>query len=289
MKREWWIWLFGFLVGSGLGLYYAWVIAPVRYVDTLPVTLRSDFKDQYRLAISASYAATHNLVRTRARLALIGDPDPIQALTGQAQRMLAQGETFDTIQQVAALASDLRSGHADVIASPSPTLSSTISANIELATPTFSAAEAVTPNASLEPPTLESSPTPAIFDTPTPRPTRTPSPTAGAPFQLITQDTVCKLDLTEGLMQISVIDSRHHQMAGVEIIITWNGGEEHIFTGFKPEIANGYADYVMLSGVTYTVRIADSGVPVPNITAPSCSDSNGQTYLGGLHLTFQQP
>jgi hypothetical protein len=90
-------------------------------------------------------------------------------------------------------------------------------------------------------------------------------------------------------MQISVVDSRHHQMPGVEIIITWDGGEEHFFSGFKPEIANGYADYMMQPNVTYTVRIAESGTPVPNLVAPSCTDSNGQKYTGGLHLTFQQP
>jgi hypothetical protein len=289
MNRERWIWLLALLVGGGLGLYYAWVVAPVRYVDTLPNTLRSDFKDQYRLAISASYAVTHNLVRTRARLALLGDADPVQALTAQAQRMLAQGESFDSIQEVAALASDLRSGVVNVLPPPSSTLAPTFSRNSQTGTSTLAPTETITLAASLESPTIEPSATPAIFDTSTPRPTRTPSPTAGAPFQLISQDTVCKLDLTEGLMQISVIDSRHHQLAGVEIIISWNGGEEHIFTGFKPEIANGYADYVMLAGVTYTIRIADSGAPVPNITAPTCSDSSGQSYLGGLHLTFQQP
>ena len=90
-------------------------------------------------------------------------------------------------------------------------------------------------------------------------------------------------------MQISVIDSRHHQMPGVEIIITWDGGEEQFFTGLKSELPAGYADYLMQANVTYSVRIAESGTPVPNLSAPTCSDSSGQTYTGGLHLTFQQP
>jgi hypothetical protein len=90
-------------------------------------------------------------------------------------------------------------------------------------------------------------------------------------------------------MQITVVDKRGHQLAGIEIIITSSGGEEHFFTGLKPEIANGYADYVMQAGVTYTVRVGENGAPVQGLVAPVCPDANGQTYTGGLHLTFQQP
>ena len=89
-------------------------------------------------------------------------------------------------------------------------------------------------------------------------------------------------------MQIVVFDSRHHPMPGVVIIITYSGAEEHFYTGLKPELGDGYADYIMQSGVTYSLRVGQSGIPVPNLTAPSCPDTNGQTYTGGLKLTFQQ-
>lgn len=137
--------------------------------------------------------------------------------------------------------------------------------------------------------TQEATLTPLPQDTPTPRPTRTATPPPGTPFILLSQDTVCNPNLTDGLLQISILDNRHHQMPGVEIDITWNGGEEHFFTGFKPEIANGYADYVMQPGISYSLRVAGAGTPVSNLSAPSCTDSSGQNYNGGLHLTFQQP
>lgn len=287
MKRFPWAWLIVILAGFGLGLFYAWIISPVRYVDTTPDTLRADFKDQFRAAIAASYAANRNLERARARLALLGDEDAVQTLTAQAQRMLAAGESFDIVQQVALLATDLKAGAAS---NPPPATAETI---VSAATPAQT--EAVSTSASEAAPTMVESPTaeivntPFIFDTPTPRPTRTPIPTAGAPFALVGQDVVCNPNLTYGLMQISVIDKRSRQMPGVEIIITWSGGEERFFTGLKPEIANGYADYIMQAGVTYTVRVGEAGAPVPNLAAPTCPDSNGQTYTGGLHLTFQQP
>jgi hypothetical protein len=274
-------------VGIGLGVIYSWIISPLRIIDTNPGTLRADFKDQFRVVIAASYASDPNLDRARARLVLLGDPDPVEELTAQAQRMLGAGESFNVIQQVANLATDLQSGIANIPPTSSPTPTSIrVQGSLTQASPASSTG---TPVGIIESPTVEFTSTPAIFDTPTPRPTRTPVPTAGAPIQLVSQDQVCNPNLTDGLMQISVIDSHHHQMAGMEIIITWNGGEEHFFTGFKPEIANGYADYVMQPGVTYTARVEQSGIPVPNLSAPACPDTNGQTYTGGLKLIFQQP
>jgi hypothetical protein len=283
VKRFPWEWALVLIGGFGLGLLYAWVIAPVHYVDTTPNALRADFKDRFRIAIAAAYAATHNLDRAKARLALLGDSDPVQELTAQAQRMLASGESFDQIQQLANLASDLKAG----VASLPPSATAGLTVNTETGTAPPSGIETL--SAVVEPPTIEPTDTPMILDTPTPRPTRTPVPTAGAPFFLVAEDIVCNPNLTYGLLQVSVMDNRRHQMAGVEIHISWNGGEEQFFTGFKPEIANGYADYIMQPGVTYTVRVGESGNPVPNLTAPTCPDTNGQTYTGGLKLVFQQP
>jgi hypothetical protein len=287
MKRFPWETILVLAAGIGLGLLYAWMIAPVRYINTTPNTLRADFKDQYRMLIAASYASTHDLARAKSRLGLLGDADPVQALTAQAQRMLASGQPFDVVQQVALLADDLQSGVVHI--PPTAITETNISAEPPTSTPSAPLPETETPQA-----TPAESPTTEIVNTIipltiTPRPTHTPTPTAGAPFVLLSNDKVCNPNLTDGLMQISVIDSRHHQMPGVEIIITWDGGEEHFFTGFKPEIANGYADYAMQPNVTYTVRIAASGTPIPDLIAPACTDSGGQTYTGGLHLTFQQP
>lgn len=287
MKRFPWEVIPVLAIGIILGLLYAWMVAPVRYINTSPNTLRTDFKDQYRMLIAASYASTHDLARAKSRLELLGDSDPIQALTAQAQHMLASGQPFDVVQQVAMLADDLQSGVAHI--PPTAISESNVSAESPTATPAAPLSETEMPQVTLVP-----SPTVEIINTIvpltiTPRPTPTLTPTAGAPFILLSNDKVCNPNLTDGLMQISVIDSHHHQMPGVEIIITWDGGEENFFTGFKPEIANGYADYMMQPSVSYTIRIAESGTPVPNLTAPTCTDSSGQTYTGGLHLAFQQP
>jgi hypothetical protein len=105
--RGHWYLLTGLLIGLALGIYYAWELSPLEYVDTPPSSLRADFKDEYRYLIAASYRATGNLDRARARLSLLGDPDPVIALGEQAQRMLAASAPAGAIRLVADLAEAL--------------------------------------------------------------------------------------------------------------------------------------------------------------------------------------
>jgi len=85
------------------------------------------------------------------------------------------------------------------------------------------------------------------------------------------------------------MNSNRRQMAGMKILITWEGGEEQFFTGLKPELGNGYADYVMTPETQYTVQLAvGSDVPA-GLTAPTCQTPSGETFAGGVKLTFQRP
>ncbi|MDP2778604.1 MAG: hypothetical protein Q8O48_13270, partial [Anaerolineales bacterium] len=108
------------LTGLGLGLAYSWFISPVTYVDANPAILRAEFKDQYRVVISASYASTQDLARARARLELLGDPDPAGELSAQAQRMLAAGQTFENARPLAQLATDLKQGFVSIPSTAAP-------------------------------------------------------------------------------------------------------------------------------------------------------------------------
>lgn len=280
-KNSLWLSLVALGLGFGLGLTYAWLVSPVRYVDANPRALRADFKDRFRSAIAAAYASTGDLERARARLALLGDVDSAQALTAQSQRMLAAGEPLDSLRQVAVLASIL-SGQQPAYSSLTAFLTSTgtptrpkVTPTPATSTPTF---ETLTPDAPI-----------LVAATSTLRPTRTPTPTLGAPYQLVGQDTVCDLELAEGLLQIQVMNATRRQIPGAEVIIAWNNGEEHIFTGLKPELGHGYADFVMASDVSYSVRMADGGTSASDLSVPICTSTDGSEYYGGLLLTFQQP
>jgi hypothetical protein len=131
---------------------------------------------------------------------------------------------------------------------------------------------------------------PAVtISAPTPRPTRTTIPTLGAPFALMGQETICDSNLPDGLLQVLVLNSNRRQLAGVEIIVTWEGGKEQFFTGLKPELGNGYADYIMTHDTTYAIQLARGSDVAQGIVAPTCQTASGETFYGGLKLTFQQP
>ena len=275
-RRGYWYLLAGLLIGLALGLLYSWVISPIRYVDTAPVSLRADFKDQYRAMIASAYLATGDLGRAQARLALLGDPDPIQALTLQAQRDLADGSPGESAHALAVLAAALK--QPPTLNPPYPTpLIITPATMAPTGTPAT-----LTPT---RPPTT----TPTPIYSPTPRPTRTPTPTVGAPFALIVQDTLCDAALPESLLQVEVYNAVGRPVAGAEIVITWNGYEEHIFTGLKPELGDGYADFLMSPGVTYVLQLAAGGAPVPDLSVPACQAGSGDSFWGGLRLVFRQP
>lgn len=282
------------LIGLGLGLVYSWFLSPVQYVDANPTLLRTDFKDQYRIVIAASYTFTRDLARARARLELLGDADITAELSAQAQRMVAAGESFENVQPLVQLATDLRQGFAS--APPTETPFPLFNTPIIDFTPQATEPPSLAEDEPAETPTFlptaffEQTPlAPLLIETNTPRPTFTPSPAPGAPFTLIAQETICTPGATAGLMQFMFTDSRRRQVAGVEIVVTWNRGEDRFFTGFKPELGNGYADFVMQADTVYNIRIVTGGSFIPNVIAPTCTEPNGTTHLGGLSLTFQQP
>lgn len=279
------------LVGFGMGLAYSWLLSPVTYVDATPSMLRADFKDQYRVVIAASYAANHDLARARSRLNTLGDADPVAELSAQAQRMLAAGEAFEEVRPLAQLATDLQQGFVSepFTPTPLPTFNTpSIQANTptETAEPVSGEAPTLTP-----PPTVffEQTPlTPSSLESVTPRPTFTPTSGPGAPFALVGQETICDPGAS-GMMQFILLDAARNQVPGVEIIVTWNQGEDRLFTGFKPELGNGFADFNMKADMVYNIRIVTGGAFVADISPPTCTDPNGAEYMGGVLLTFQQP
>jgi hypothetical protein len=292
--------LCGLALGIGLGLGIAWWLLPVKYIDTTPATLRTDFKDEYRLLIAQAYTANPDLLRARARLGVLGDTDPVKSLGGQVQRTAPEYvqllTDFSTALQTEPtqpapaprLTTELPSpttGLPVLTASPTPRDADGLPTPVETAT-VFSPATA-TPESL---PTLTETPMPlptlVIFSTPRPSPTSTPTP--GAPFQLVTQATFCE-PTQPGLLQVYLTDSSNRPAAGVELVITWQGGEEHFFTGLKPDLGYGYADYRMTDKTEYALSLSAGSTRVTGLSAPICLDTGGKAFPGGLRLELRQP
>jgi hypothetical protein len=294
MRRFPWDILLALLVGLGLGLVYAWMISPRRVLNAEPKTLRADFKDQYRSLIAAAYVATGNLPRARARLSLLGDSNSVEALDGQAQRMQANHQSFERADQIAALALALDNNPKGNSTSNAATSGQPVATPTVEITDTPENIMTATSLSSTEVP-VDLTETPQVIDTQTivsevtVRPTNTSTPVPGEPFALTGQETVCDPNVPDGLLQVIVLSSGRRQIAGVEIDITWDGGKEQFFTGLKPELGNGYADYAMAPEVTYSVQLVRGSDIALGITAPTCQSPSGESFLGGIKLTFQQP
>lgn len=280
--------LIGLALGLGLGLVISWGIAPAAYTDTAPAILRSDFKDSYRALIASAYTASNDLERAQTRLATLEDENPIEALTVQAQRELAGGDLQQS-EALASLAAALQTDGEPIAATPT---------NTESVNQPLRATSTVTLIVSNNDPTQEpestpdipiSTPTDVPLTTRTPAPTSTPIPTIGAPYVLVTQDEVCSENISEGLLMVFVSDARQNPISGVEVIVEWGGNEEHFFTGLKPELGRGYADFSMQPNQSYSLRLATGSTAVANLSAPACQDQDGNHYWGSLRLRFQQP
>jgi hypothetical protein len=281
-KRGHWYLLTGLILGVVFGLVYAWVFSPVEYVDAGPNSLRADFKDQYRLLVALAYLADNNLVRAEARLNTLKDADIAGSVAMQAQRYLADGKPEIETHSLSLLAVALGGGPTPVVTLPTVTASTTPQPTI---TPTPVVVEPTSAEAAST--QADTTAVRTLQPTTTPLPTRTPTATVGAPFLLQEQTLICEPAMAASLIQIKVYDASGQEVPGVEAVVTWSGGEEHFFTGLKPELGLGYADFSMTTGISYALRLADGGQGVPDLTPAECEGESGARFYGSWLLVFR--
>jgi hypothetical protein len=254
--------LAGFILGFAAGLVYSWILSPVEYTDTAPASLRQDFKEDYLSLVASAYVASGDLNRARSRLALLGISASPEALSRLAQSRLAAGRPESEARSLAQLAAVLGERPSALIGTASPT-------------------PPVNPAAT--------SPTATISPSPTIRPSTTPSPTPGAPFALLSQEAICDSDLSEALIQVLVRDSAGEGIPGVQVLVVWNEGQDRFYTGLKPELGAGYADFTMEVETIYSLQLSGGESPVTGLTSQECISPSGEPYPGSWLLIFQQP
>jgi hypothetical protein len=96
------------LVGIAAGLFYAWVINPVKYVDTTPESLRIDYKSDYVLMVAEAYNNEGNLPMAIRRLALLGNRPPLDLV--HEATLFAQSHSYadNDVAQMVALSTALQ-------------------------------------------------------------------------------------------------------------------------------------------------------------------------------------
>ena len=227
-RRGSWYLLTGAVLGVAFGLFYAWVISPVKYVDAPPYALRADYKDEYRALVAAAYLYSGDLLRAQDRLAQLKGDETSQTIANQAQRALAEGRPEEEIRALRILAMALGEGVSPIASGVTPTLAETSIPATSAFTPTPLLIEPTTtptitfqtsPRASI---TLQTS-----ITTSTSEPTRTATPTAtqGAPFVLQERKLICNIYQPEPLIQAEVLDAAGQPVPSVELVVTWDEGD----------------------------------------------------------------
>jgi hypothetical protein len=243
-ERALWVggFLTGFLIGLVLSLIYTWVIDPPPLTETTPAALNPHDKEIYTVLIAAAYVNDGNLDRARKRLAELEEPDIGSTIVALAERYINESRDARDIRSLARLADALGGTSAAMrpfIATPTPIPS-------------------LTPTPTPRPPTATATRAVQITHAPTVTPAVDSTSTSGsADVFRVAQSTALCDPSTSGLLRVYVRDDAGKGVPGVQILVNWSGGEDRFFTGFKPEVDPGYADFEMEPGEVYQVELVD--------------------------------
>ena len=259
----------GIVIGLVLGLLVTWQVWPVEYYDTDSVDLRQEHKDDYVVMIAAAYAQDGDLDTAVVRLEWLGLEDDTQVVLVLFQRYDEAGYIEET-RSLARLAHGL--GVTDVALLPyveEPTPTATLiptpaptPTEEPTATPTETPAEP-TPTSTQAPPEPTSTPTqPPPTPTQTanvpPEDTATPTVAVDFDYQVVEKsDLGCTSDRDGDYILIHVRDEDDRGVAGVKIVVKGPEVEDFFFTGLKPEIGPGFADYLVTAAGSYTAEVAE--------------------------------
>ncbi len=270
--------LTGLLLGLVVGALVSFVISPMQYVNVSPAMLKAEDKDIYRGLIAAAYHLRGDLGRAKARIGLLQDENSVQALTAQAQQTIAKGGLAQEARGLALLAAAMNEQPIllDTPAEEPPTEVAMALTPSDF--PTLPPVKTETTNGEPE----ETPIPPVVF------PTIESRPIPSDPYVLKDRKSLCDLEVMN-LLQVFVIDKSGKPIPGAEVIVTWQGGEDHFFTGLKPQVDLGYADFTMVPGELYNLRMANGGDSATRISPPNCKLDSGMEYTGGVKLIFGLP
>ena len=244
------------MIGMAMSLYYAWALDPQPLSLATAASLNQHDKDTYTVLVAAAYAADGDLERASRRLSGLDDASVAQTIVVLAERYLAEGHDVRDVRALARLADALGGTSAAVrpfIATPTATVTPTPTAT---ALPTHTPTISPTPT-STRTPTRTASPTRTPTRPSQPTSTPTPTPTVEADrFQIVQSTAVCDASVS-GLLRIYVRDAKGKGVPGVQVLVSWPGGEDRFYTGFKPGVDPGYADFEMRVGELYEVVLVD--------------------------------
>jgi hypothetical protein len=308
----WWIggFLFGFVIGLAMSLTYGWVLDP-RPASIGPANLAPAGQDMYIRLVALAFFHDRNMERAMSRIAKLENPNFQNQIITLTERYIQENQDIRDIRALVTLADTLGPISGEMLAflstptplptaiptstptntpvPPMPTATDTPTpTNTRPPTPTRAATATPTEEAT---PTITSTPTVTSTSTLTLTPSQTPTPGPGSPYGVATSMVACD-SANGGLLKIYIRDRLGVGVTGVEIQVSWPGGRDTLFTGFKPEIDPGYADFQMEADKRYRIELITletTGSP-PEISSGNqelCPDLP-ETTVPSWEIIFQQ-
>jgi len=268
MKGKLWLLAIGLLLGLTAGLFYAWEIDPVQYQDTYPPLMYAPYRADWIRMTTLAHGVQDNLPRTQLRLQGLSQDEVRQGLARTLDEAAAAGYPLAVLHRIATLAAGygvdtpavrIYTGEGSVL--------------LRTSTPTATAVAAVEPT-----------PSPAIFiptptATPTALPTPLPTPPPSYPYRVISQTSRCLMAPTIAVsitqeITVTVRGRETRQRVGVPGLALWLLSSERAdraFTGLKPEVGLGYADFAIAPEHTYNLYLeTPTGIPLASLAVEPC-------------------
>lgn len=276
--------LLGIGLGIAAGLFYTWTIDPVIEKNTRPDQLNEIDKQNYVVAIALDYGETGDIQRAYSLLAEVDpDKDAFQIAADTLCELTREGQVQSAADIVAMrqliavfqgqLGVEVKCDTSIYATAPPPTI----------ITPT----QTFTPSPTVQRPDTKTPTVTVVGATPTDLPSPTPRSTRRE-FEPVSHSPFC-IASKSGVIEIKVRDQSGIPLAGIEAAVTWSTDrgqqEEAFFTGLKPEIDDGYADYKGVEGETYQAFLVDQSRFSDELEIYVCDESAGT--LLGWEVIFQ--
>lgn len=259
--------LLGLIAGIAAGLFYAWIVDPVKLTAIDPAGVEARYREVWIVVVAEAYQAGGDWPRAEMRLSALHDPNLGQTVRALFDRINTPAPN-PTARALARLADRLGVRSTEMLIYLS-TPEATSTSNAPTATPT-------------RPATSEPSLTPTD-SFPSPSPTATPTPE----FSLVSSASVCQEETPQ--IRVTVQTPDGDGIPGVDVWITWDGGADRFVTGLKPELGSGYGDFDMQLKVGYRVGagIQLALALVNNLRAEPCTTDAGRAGWRSWDIVLQ--
>jgi hypothetical protein len=105
-------------------------------------------------------------------------------------------------------------------------------------------------------------------------------------FDIREQQRICESANEAPTLRLFLLDAEGTAQSGWRMVLSSDSGEEESFTGLRPELGAGYAQFDLFPNEIYALEIQDIAT-LEGIAAPDCLDEDGESYWGSWLFTLR--